>query len=102
MINAYLMDTVKIIRYSRDVHGERSQSSTEMVKARVELDDKVVKDVRGMEVISAGRVLIPTRPLTHEDTITFPPTGAAAREYVILQINRPRDFGWGYLEVRIV
>lgn len=97
MINAYLLDTVKITRYTRDQYGERSQSATEKVKARVELDDKVVKDVRGMEVISAGRVIMPSRSLTHEDTITY-----QGREYVILQINRPKDFGWGFLEVRIV
>ena len=99
MINAYLTDLVTITRYARDIHGERSivVSTSGTAKARFERIDKVIKDVKGMEVISAGRVILQTQTLTHEDTITY-----AGREYVILNIDRPKDFGWGYLEVWVV
>ena len=95
MINAYMTDTIIIHRSGgNDKWGEPLADTETTVKGKFEIGTALVKDIKGENVYASASVMLASQTLTHEDRIEFD-----GKEYVIINMAKPRDFSWGFLEV---
>lgn len=89
MINAYLKDTTTIVRHGAlDRYGTESGTAEETVRCFIQWKTKLLRNVKGEEVLSAGVVWLAYDPtLTHEDRIKV-----LGIEHSIIAIELLRDF----------
>lgn len=95
MIGAYCTDSIELHRSNgNDKWGEPIADTVLAIKGKFKIGTALVKDIKGENVYAAASVMIASQTITHEDRIKFD-----GKEYVIINIKKPRDFSWGYLEV---
>jgi hypothetical protein len=95
MLNAYMTDTVKLHRAaSYDRYNQPLPDAEIVLRARVEIGTKLVRDIKGENVYASMSVILKTRAIGHDDFIEY-----GGIEYAIVSISKPRDFSWGYMEV---
>jgi hypothetical protein len=95
MLNAYMTDSVTLhMAASYDKYNEPLPDAEVVLRARVEIGTKLVKDIKGENVYSSMSVILATRAIGHDDFIEYDGV-----EYAIVAIGKPRDFSWGYMEV---
>ena len=100
MINAYLTDSVTIVRNNGyDSWNEPLAVTNIAVKGRVEYKTRLVKDFKGEEVVSMASVLLHQsintlvgRYLTHEDWLTFDGV-----QHSVVNLGRPKDLAFSGL-----
>jgi len=93
---AYMVDDLTIIRYGGyDSWNQPLATEAVPVKGKIEYKTRLVKDLKGEEVVSSASVLLPEavdgvlfRDLIHEDILKFDGV-----EYAIIRINKPKAFG---------
>ena len=87
MLDAYLTDTVVLVRRTGTVTwGNRSETETS-VKARVEWKNRMVRDFKGEQVVSSASVLLKSQTLNAGDRIKIDDI-----ERPILSIGKPKSF----------
>lgn len=95
IIESYLTDLITIITLTRDKWGTRTESSTTGIKARVELENKFVKNDRGEEIMGKGLIIFQSnQTITYENRIKIEKINGIAynrqdKEFSILQISPP-------------
>jgi hypothetical protein len=90
-----MTDSIELHRAGgNDKWGEPLADTVLTIKGRFNIGTALVKDIKGENVYSSASVMIASQTITHEDRIKFD-----GKEYVIINIKKPRDFSWGYLEV---
>ena len=99
MINAYCVDEIMILKWNgNDAWGEPLSGTIIDVKGYVDWKTRLVRDIKGEEVISTVSVLLPRkierstylgRQLLHEDKIQI---GGESFERTILDIRTPKAF----------
>ena len=95
MLNAYMTDSVTLHRATTsDKYGQPLPDAEVVLRARVEIGTKLVKDIKGENVYASMSVILKTQAIGHEDFIEY-----GGIEYAIVSIAKPRDFSWGYMEV---
>ena len=85
MLNAYMTDTVTLVKKSGAVSWSE-QAETEITsKARVDYKNRMVRDVEGNMVVSSALIYLPVTTLTVDDRIKY-----QGREHSIISIFRPK------------
>ena len=100
MINAYLTDSITIVRNNGYDSWNKSLGTTDIaVKGRIEYRTRLVKDVKGEEVVSMATVLLHEsinisvgRSLTHEDWLTF-----GSIRHAVINVGQPKSLGFSGL-----
>jgi len=95
MSGAYMVDDISIIRYGGyDSWNQPLATATVPVKGKIEYKTRLVRDLKGEEVVSSASVLLPEgvdgvlyRDLIHEDVLKFDGV-----EHAIIRINTPKAF----------
>jgi len=97
MINAYLVDSITIIKSGGyDEWGEPLETTEINVKGKIEYRTKLIKSLAGEDVVSNALVYLEDRELSHEDRIKFDD-----KEHIILRIDKPKAFSGPHLEVHL-
>jgi hypothetical protein len=87
MFNAYMTDQVVLVQKTGDISwGERAEKET-TVRARVDFKNRMVRDFRGEQVVSAATVTMQDRPLEAYDRIKIDGV-----EHPILSLQKHRAF----------
>lgn len=87
MFNAYMTDTVTLVKRDGTVSwGEKSEIETE-VKARVDWKFRMVRDFKGEQVVSSAIVYLKSTFLKVQDRIKIDGT-----EYPILSVKKVKSF----------
>jgi hypothetical protein len=106
MIEAYCVDPITVVKWNgADSEGEPESADLIDYKARVEWKPKLVRDIRGEDVLAAGVVYIPKRldrllgrALQNEDRIFI---RGEAESRAILTIVEQRHFSTSHYEVYV-
>ncbi len=98
MIRAYLIDSISIKYLSALDQWQEPTWNTVAVKARVEWQDKLIRNTQGEQVISAALVYLAgdvTAP-TNADRIII-----EGIEHAIMRVDKKTDFSTSHFEVFI-
>lgn len=89
MINAYLVDPIGVVKAGAlDTFNERAAAVVTATMGYVEWGVKLVRNIKGDEVVSSGNVLMAyDASLTNSDMIRI-----GTMDYTILQIVVQKDF----------
>jgi hypothetical protein len=97
MIRAYSVDDITIIRGGRDQWGEPLPPTNIPVKGYIDWKTKLVRDIKGEEVVAAATVyLLYDGLLNHEDRFLI-----AGLEHPVINIFEGKDFSRNHYEVYI-
>ena len=106
MINAYMVDPIAIIKWTgEDTWGEPLSGTMVEVKGYVEWKTRLVRNVRGEEVVSNVTVMLPKkidrvaylgRALCHEDRIQI---DSESFNRAIIAIHTPKAFSGPHYEI---
>lgn len=98
MIGAYCVDDITVVRIGARDEWNMPSSTTEIArKAYVDWTQRLVKNLKGEEVMAKGTVYMPfDENLTHEDMIKI-----NGKEYAIINIKPGKDFSQNHQEVYI-
>jgi hypothetical protein len=98
MISAYLIDSISIEYLASLDQWNTPTYSTVAVKARVEWQDKLIRNAKGEQVVSAALVYLAgniTAP-TNADKITI-----AGVDHSIMRVDKKTDFSTSHYEIFI-
>lgn len=106
MIEAYCVDPITVVKWEgADSWGQPESATLVDYKARVEWKAKLIRDLKGEEVLAAGIVYIPKRldrilgrALANEDRLFLP---GEADSRAILLIVEQRHFSTSHYEVYV-
>ncbi len=98
MIKAYLVDSISIKYLSALDQWQEPTWSTVAVKARVEWQNKLIRNGQGEQVISAALVYLAgdITPPTNADRVVI-----EGVEHVIMRVDKKTDFSTSHFEVYI-
>jgi len=97
MLGVYLVDDITVIQHQKeDQWGEPLPDVKIAVKGKIEYKTRLVRDLRGEEVVSSAMVMLANRDLTHADRLKFD-----GIEHSILRIDKPKAFSDPHLEVYV-
>jgi uncharacterized protein (DUF952 family) len=98
VINSYLIDDVTIKNLVSLDQWQEPTWSTIVVKARVDWQDKLIRNAQGEQVVSAALVYFDKDVvgLTIDDRIII-----EGIEHVIMRVDKKRDFSTSHYEVWI-
>jgi len=95
MISVYLQDDLVLhISGGYDTHGEPLADTTANIKGKYFEKVRLFHDNKGENVYASGYVMIQSRTVTLEDEVTISGT-----KHAIIQIEKPKDFSWGFLKL---
>lgn len=107
MITDYLTDLIDIITYSYDADGVATSTLQASVAARIEDNNKIVRDVNGKEVAGQGPVIIdPSAVLSYKSKLKLKErngvsTGIQDKEFAIKSLEKSHGFDNSHWEVYI-
>lgn len=104
MISAYLVDDITIIKSGgTDSWNEPLASSEKAVKGLINYKTKLVRNLKGEEVVSTASVLFHEdintalgRALSYEDLLKFD-----GIEHVIIKVGKPKTMGFSGLHFEV-
>ena len=104
MIRAYCIDDITIVKWAgEDSWGEPLATSDVDVKGKINYATRLVRDIRGQEVLSVAMIYLPGdidddlgRSLDHEDKLKFD-----GINHAILKIIKPKAFSGPHYEVYV-
>ena len=85
--NSLLINEISIITKSRTDWGDETETLATGVKSRVMFNNQVVRDFRGEEVVSVGKVFLKPDEIVKADSIII----IDGVRYSVLKINRPQN-----------
>jgi hypothetical protein len=86
-------DDITIKTATLDTWGRATYTET-AAKGRFEFRTKLVRNIKGQQVVSTAKLYLATRTLGHEDKIVYD-----SREYGIISIEQVKDFSAKFLKV---
>lgn len=94
MINVYQVDSVTLVRPTRDQWGEITGLTLTPLKARIDYKVRKVIDFKGEEVLSSKMVLLQNMDIHPDDRLRIDNT-----DWPIKRIEKPQDFSWHIVKV---
>lgn len=105
MITSYAVDRITVVKWNGyDEWNQPNATTSHVVRGYVEWKTRLVRDIKGEEIISPIRVYLPMRKtdrlvgraLTHEDQLIVD-----GRQRSILSIDEPKAFDHPHYEVSL-
>jgi hypothetical protein len=93
MINAYMNDDITLKVASLDTWGRATYTEV-AIKGRFEYRTKMIRNIKGQQVVSMAKVYLASRALDHADKIVY-----GGKEYSILNIEQVKDFSNKFIKV---
>lgn len=93
MVDAYLTDTVTLLRATRGAWSEPGATTFTSIPAHIRWQQKRVLNTAGAEVLAAGYVL------TKEEVLPTDKLIIADKHYGVLAVEPQRDFGTSHYKV---
>ena len=95
MINVYCKDNIFIKKVTLDKWGTATNVYT-FTKGRITFRTKLVRSLSGDQVVSSAEVMLPDKPINHEDKIVY-----NSKEYAILNIEERKDFSMQFKVINL-
>ena len=98
MISSYLIDPITV-RYLSALDQWNTATHTDVaMMARIEWQDKLIRNAQGEQVISAALVYLAgnIKPITNADRIVID-----GKEHAIMRVDKKTDFSTSHFEVWI-
>ncbi len=96
MINIYCTDSLTIRRNTYGTWGGVASYTDVAVKGRFEFKTRMVRNIKGEQVVSSANVYLPMMIIAHKDKIIY-----NSIEYSILSIEVKKDFSERYILVNL-